>query len=91
MTALVLNKEAFIKHVAYLKAKILIYPVWKAQIALFFVKKIIISTKYANFSDVFFKEFITVFSKHLNINKRAINLKLNKKPPYRLIYNLCLI
>ena len=40
---------------------------------------------------IFQKKLITELFKYLNINKYNINLKIDKKLCYKLIYNLCLI
>lgn len=61
--ALGLNKEAFVMYVAYLGAKISIYPAWEALISLLLAKKISVSAKYVEFLDVFFKEFAAVLLK----------------------------
>lgn len=45
-------KEAFIVHVAYLGAKMSIYPAHNAQIILFVAKKVTIATKYSDSVDV---------------------------------------
>lgn len=53
--ALILDKKAFILNIIYLGAKILIYPAREAQMTLLLAKKISISKKYTDFSDVFIK------------------------------------
>ena len=83
-----LNKETFLVHMAYLGAKMLIYPAWKAQIALLLAKKVSVPKEYADFSDIFSKKYMAVLFNCSNINKYAINLKLGKQPPLRPIYSL---
>lgn len=57
--ALAPNKEAFVMHVAYLRAKILIHPTQETFMALWLVKKVSIPNEYTDFSDVFFKKLAT--------------------------------
>lgn len=56
--ATVLNpaNKAFVVYMAHLKAKILIYLAWKAQITLLLTKKDIVLAKYLDFTDVFSKK-----------------------------------
>ena len=54
--ALAPNKEAFMMHVAYLRAKISIHPAQKTFMALWLVKKVCVPNKYTDFSDIFFKK-----------------------------------
>ena len=56
--------------------------------ALLLAKKISISKKYANFSDVFFKKSVAMLFNCLKINKHAIDQELGKQSPYGLIYSL---
>lgn len=51
-----LEKEICIMHVAYLKSKMTIHLVWKVKIALLPAKKVMVSTKYSNFADIFFSK-----------------------------------
>ena len=46
--------------------------------ALLLAKEVSIPKEYADFSDVFSKEWAAVFSERSDINKYAINLELNK-------------
>lgn len=86
-----LDKETFIIYVAYLRAKISIYLVQKAQQVLLLVKKISIFKEYTDFLDVISKKTVVVLSERLVINKYTINLKLGKQQFYRPIYSLGLV
>ena len=83
--ALALDKEAFVMHMAYLRAKMLIYQTWKAQIFFLLTKKVSISKEYTDFSNVFSKELAAVLLECSNINEHAIDLEPGKQPPYRSI------
>ena len=76
--ALVLNKEAFVVYVAYLRAKMSIHLAWEAQIVSLFTKEVSVPKEYADFSNIFFKESAAVLSKRLDINKHVINLEPGK-------------
>lgn len=89
--ALSLHKEAFVMHVAYLRAKISIYSAQKAEIALWLAKKINVSTEYTDFSDVFFTKSAAVLLNRSDINKHVINLEPDKQPHDRLISSLGLV
>ena len=62
----------------------------KVQIATLIADKtpIIISAKYFNFANVFFKKSIAVLLKHTKIKIHTIDLKKSKQPPYKPIYSL---
>lgn len=75
---LALEKEASIIYKAYIKSKMIIYPVCKAQIALFSTKKVSVPKKYINFSNVFSKKSAAILTNCSNINKHAIDLKPSK-------------
>ena len=85
---LVLDKEAFVVHMAYLGSKMSIHPACEAQIALLLAKKVSVPKEYADFLDVFSKKSMAVLLNCLYINKHTINLKLGKQLPYGPIYNL---
>lgn len=65
--------------------------IYIAQNALLLIKKIFIYKKCLNFANIFSKKLVKMLSKYFNINKYAINLKLDKQLLYKLIYNLKLI
>lgn len=44
--------------------------------------------KYLDFTDVFLKESVMALLKYLDFNKNTIDLKKNKKLPYKRIYSL---
>lgn len=78
VAALDLDKGVFVIYIAYLGAKMLIYLAQKAQMFWLLAKKVIIILEYTDFLAVFFKKSIAVLLKYSNINKYAIDLKLNK-------------
>lgn len=82
------GKEVFVIYIAYLKAKILIHPIQKAQITLLLAKKVIVLTKYSDFANVFSKKSVTKLFKISKINKYIIDLELGKQLLYRPIYSL---
>lgn len=90
-TVLAQDKKTFVIHVSYLWSKMSIYSAWEAQIILLLVKEISVPEKYANFSDVFFKESVVVLPNCLDINKHVINLESSKQLPYAYIYSLGLL
>lgn len=59
--------------------------------ALLLIKKITVSTKYANFADVFLKQLAKIVSKRTGINEHAIKWINSKEPSYGLIYSLGLV
>lgn len=83
-----LNKKTFMVYLIYFRAKILIYLACKTRIALLVAKKKFILAEYLDFSNIFIKKLIAKLSKHFNINKYEINLKVDKQLPYGPIYNL---
>lgn len=76
---------------AYLRAKISIYPAQKAEMSLLLAKEVSVLKEYIDFSSVFFKKSATVLPNCFNINKYAIDLKLGKQPPYELIDSVSLV
>lgn len=54
---------------------ILVYPAWKAQIALLLTKKVKITTKYLDFSNVFSEKKALVLLKLTELNQYAIELQ----------------
>lgn len=68
-----------------------INPVQKVLISFLLAKKVTDLKKYFDFSNVFSKKSIAVPPYCLYINKYAIDLELNKQPPYKLIYDVSLI
>lgn len=75
-------------YITYLKAKILISPTKKAQIALLVIKKVTIPAKYLNFIKVFLKKLAVELPKCFFINKYLMNLESDKQPLYKPIYSL---
>lgn len=65
--------RVFLIHIAYLKPKISIYLVLKAQIALLLAKQISSFGEYANFLDVFYKKSAIIFFNCLDINKYVVD------------------
>lgn len=59
--------------------------------AFFLAKKISIPTKYADFSDIFFKKFTKIFSNCSNIYKNTIDKGPGKQPLYAPIHSFGLI
>lgn len=82
-TALVLNKKAFVVHMAYLVAKILIHPIQKAQITLLLHQKISVMNEYTDFSDIFSQKSTAVLPNYLDINKHVIDQKPGKQLSYK--------
>lgn len=94
--ALDLNNKIFVVHVAFLAKSNLgleIYLFYRAQIT--FLKAdiatISVSSKYANFVDVFSKNLIAKLIKLTKINNYAINLIKGQQPSYGPIYSLKLV
>ena len=88
---LALDKEAFVMHIVYIRAKTSIYPTREASIALLLAKKVSVPKEYANFSDISSKKLVAVLPERSNINKHTIDLEPDKQPPYKLIYSLGLV
>lgn len=74
-------------HMAYLCAKISIYPARKAQIALLLAEEVIVLDEYSDFANIFLKDSAAELSKYSNINEYAIDLKPGKQPSYTSIYS----
>ena len=72
------NVEAFVVYVASLTSKMMIHPVYKAQIASFLGEKVTILAKYLDFADVFSKESAELLPKRTKINKHAIKIEDGK-------------
>ena len=85
------NTKIFVVYIALLISKITIYQAWKAQIALFIIKKVIILAKYTDFANLFLKKFAKVLSKSTGINEYFTKLVKSKKSPYRSIYSTGLV
>lgn len=81
-------KEVFVVDEAYLRAKMIIYPTCKIQIALLVFEKVIILAKYLDFTDIFLEKSVREFLKWTKINKHIINLELVKQLSYSPIYSL---
>ena len=87
--------ETFVVHVASLEYPSStqddnIYPSCEAQIAVLVTNKAStsISTKYSNFTDIFFSELASELLEHTMINDHAIKLVDDWQPFYGPIYNL---
>lgn len=68
----------FILHITSLTFKISIHLVQEAQKALLMAKKVIVSTAYSNYTNVFLEKSDVELLKQSNINKHATNLQLGK-------------
>ena len=66
----------------------LIYSSCQAQVALVMSKKIEITAKYSDFSDVFSSDSMVELSKHTRIHDHPTNLLDDKQSLYGLIYSL---
>lgn len=77
-TAFYKDKNIFEVYLGYLRAKMLIYLVWKTKNSLFFAKKVIVLKIYLNFADIFSKKLAVKLFKRFDMNKYAIDLKPNK-------------
>lgn len=73
-----LSQKVFVKYPAFLIFKIKIYLTWKAYIVLLITKKVIILTKYLDYTNVFSEESTIELSKYYHINKYLIDLELDK-------------
>ena len=49
------------------------------------IKKVIVIAKYLDFANIFLKKLAAKLPKYLNINKYAINIKIDKQLSYILI------
>ena len=82
------NVEAFVIHMILFTSQIIIYPAWKAQIALLLAEKVTVPAKYSDFVNVFLKNSAKVLPKRTVMIKRIINLEEGKQPSYGSIYSL---
>ena len=78
-------------HVSFLRLKMSIQSMREAWLALLLTKKITVSVKYLNFTDVFLEKSANVFPERTGANKHAIKPEEGKQPPYRPIYSLGLV
>lgn len=84
--------KTFVIHISSFNLKpMTIDPVRKAQTASLLTEKVTVLVEYLNFAEVFSEKWATKLSKHFDLNKHLINLKLNKQPPYGPIYSLGLV
>ena len=65
-----------------------VYPSQHTQFALLEAEKVIIPSKYADYTYVFSPDSAMELSKHTNINNHFIDLIDDKQPLYSLIYSL---
>ena len=89
------ESETFLVHVATLEAlvelaKIMIHPAQAAQIAALKQDKAPtnVSSKYADYTDIFSFNLTMKLLKNTGINKYVIKLKVGKQPLYEPIYSL---
>ena len=75
-------------HINFLRSKITINLVRKAQIALLLAKKVTVPAKYLNIANVFLEESENVFLKQTGVNEYAIKIEKDKQPLYEPIYSL---
>ena len=55
------NIKAFVVHVSFIKAKMIIYSAKKAQMALLLAEKVIVLAKFWDFVNMFLKKSANVF------------------------------
>lgn len=72
------GKEAFVMHVNYFQAKMLIHPTQKAQIALLLAKEVTVPDEYLDLTDVFSNELVVELPERSDINEHVIDLELGK-------------
>lgn len=53
-----------------------------------FIEKVTIWAEYSDFVNIFLKKLVKILPKYIIGNEYAIKLKINKQPPYKLIYSL---
>lgn len=87
------NNETFVIHIAFLVGSDLGLEVHLSRIAQLASLKadeilIFVSSKYADFAEVFSKNLAVKLPEHININNYAINLVKGWQPPYGSIYTL---
>ena len=90
-TTAILNEdnEIFVVHMVALSiVDSNIHPSWHTQITLLEIKKVIIPSKYANYTNIFSPDFVAELLKYTGINNHLTNLIDNKQPLYGLIYSL---
>ena len=87
-TALNKEDETFVVYMAALSMGSNVHPSRQAQIALLDVKKVTISPKYTDYTNVFSPDSATELPEHTGINNHPINLIDDKQPPYGPIYSL---
>ena len=74
-------------------AEITIHPAKAAQIAALKQDESLtkVSSKYADYADIFLFDLAMKLPKNIGNNKHAIQLEKDKQPPYRPIYSLELV
>lgn len=72
------DKKAFVVYIAYLGFKMTIHPTRDNQKSLLITEKVVILSKYLDYTNSFSKKSTAKLSKCSDINKHAINLKLGK-------------
>ena len=94
-TALDPKYEVFVIHVVPLSVNPgdEVYPSKRAQVAYLKADKAptIVSSKYADFANVFSPKLAAKLLKYMEINDHAIKLVDDQQPPYSLIYSLGLM
>ena len=88
-----LDKEAFVVYIASLSVgfRIAIYLARKVQIGVLDIKKVIVSSEYSDYTNVFSKASAVEVYKHTSINDHLIDLIDGKQPLYGPIYSLGLV
>lgn len=73
------NKQVFVTFIVLFKIGIMIiYLAQKAQIVFLLTKRVIILTKYSDFSNIFLKKLTIIIPKKNNINRHIIEVKKSK-------------
>ena len=80
--------EIFVMYIVTLSINSNVYTSWQAQIFLIDIEEFIISSKYADYTDIFSLNSAAKLLKYTNINNHPINLIDVKQPSYSLIYSL---
>ena len=82
------KSETFVIRIASFNLVSGIHPDREAQIVFLLTKKVKISDKYLDLTNVFSEEKALVLPEHTKLNEYAINLEDGKQPPYGPIYSL---
>ena len=82
------NVEALVVYVSFLRLKMSIYPVRKAQLVLLVIKEANVPIKYMDFADIFSEKSANIPPKQTGANEHAIKLEEGEQPLYGPIYSL---